>query len=303
MKVLNFGSCNIDYVYLLDHIVNAGETESADTLSVFSGGKGLNQSIAAARAGIPIAHAGCIGEDGEFLAELLKNDHVDITHLKRTPGKTGHAMIQVSKRGENAICIYPGSNAEVTCADIDKVLACFDEGDMLLLQNEISNVPYLVEAAHKKGMRILLNPSPMNETIAQLDLSKLSYLILNEIEAVQITGAADPLAALALFRRKYPELSVVLTLGKDGSIYQDSQIQFRQPSFIVEAVDTTAAGDTFTGYFIAGIIRGEDIPTTMVTASCASAISVSRSGAAPSIPHLAEVKEALSHMQLRDNRP
>ena len=144
MKVLNFGSCNIDYVYLLDHIVNAGETESADTLSVFSGGKGLNQSIAAARAGVPIAHAGCIGEDGEFLAELLKNDHVDITHLKRTPGKTGHAMIQVSKRGENAICIYPGSNAEVTCADIDKVLACFDEGDMLLLQNEISNVPYLV---------------------------------------------------------------------------------------------------------------------------------------------------------------
>lgn len=303
MNVLNFGSCNIDYVYLLDHIVNSGETESAEILSVFSGGKGLNQSIAAARAGISICHAGCIGEDGAFLAQLLEDNGVDISHLKQVDGKNGHAMIQVSKAGENAICIYPGSNAKVSPEDIDHVLSHFSQGDLLLLQNEISNVPYLIDRASQKGMRIVLNPSPMNETIAQLDLNQLSYLILNEIEATQITGCADPLTALAYFRSNYPHLAVILTLGKDGSIYQDSQIQLHQPSFEVAAIDTTAAGDTFTGYFVAGLIKGDSIRATLETASRASAIAVSRNGAAPSIPTLAEVTEALTFLKPREANP
>ena len=240
MRILNFGSCNIDYVYSLDHIVAPGETEPSCGLNVFAGGKGLNQSIAIARAGAKVCHAGCIGNDGQFLADLLSGDGVDTSHLRKVDAKNGHAIIQVSSNGENSIVIYPGSNAMITKEDADKVLADFSSGDILLLQNEISNVEYIVNEANKKGMRVVLNPSPIDENILKIDFSKLSYIVLNEIEAERITGCADERAALACFRRRYPELAVILTLGKRGSIYGLGGESFYQPIFCVDVKDTTA---------------------------------------------------------------
>ena len=300
MKLLNFGSCNIDYVYLLDHIVAPGETEATDSMHIYSGGKGLNQSIAAARAGAKVYHAGCIGEDGEFLAALLAEDGVDLSYLGRVKEKNGHAIIQVTGTGENSIFLYPGSNAAVTKADIDATLSHFEKGDILLLQNEISGVPYLIERAYEKGMQVMLNPSPINDVIFQIDFHKLAYLILNEIEAEMITGASDPYGALEKLRQDYPALSVILTLGKRGSIYQDAKEQIHQPSFVVEAKDTTAAGDTFTGYFVAELVRGAKVKDALSLASCASAIAVSRNGAAPSIPMR---KEVLAMRPLLKERP
>ena len=147
MKLLNFGSCNVDYVYTLDHIVNVGETESSTNLSVFCGGKGLNQTIAAARAGVKVYHASCIGDGGEALVELLKENGVDVTYLQKVDGQNGHAIIQVTPQGENSIFIYPGSNAKITKEQVDKTLENFEKGDIILLQNEISNLNYIIEKA------------------------------------------------------------------------------------------------------------------------------------------------------------
>ncbi len=293
MKILNFGSCNLDYVYTMDHIVSPGETESTDSSDTFPGGKGLNQSIAAARAGAEVYHAGCIGYDGGMLKDILVESGVDVSYLKTVDSKNGHAIIQVSKAGENSIFLYPGSNVMITDEQIDLVLSQFSPGDFLLLQNETNQVASIVEKGYEKGLKIVLNPSPFNEKISQIDFSRLTYLILNEVEAKDISGIDEPEAALARIRKRYPHLSVVLTLGTKGCIYQDSDQTLFHPAFRVQAVDTTAAGDTFTGYFLACLAKGGTVAEGVRIASAASAIAVSRMGAAPSIPYQREVAEAL----------
>lgn len=299
MKIVNFGSCNIDYVYSLDHIVGIGETETSYRLELFPGGKGLNQSIAISRAGASVFHAGCIGEDGDMLLDVLNGSGVDISFIERVDEKNGHAVIQVSKSGENSIFLYPGSNHMVSKEYTDRVLEKFSEGDILLLQNEISNVEYIIKAAYKKGMRVILNPSPCNEEITGIDLSMLYCLILNEVEAEQITGLKEPEAALEYFGSKYPGLKIMLTLGSRGCIYKDGETEIRQSSFDVVPVDTTAAGDTFTGYFIAGLARGEAFEKILLTASAAAGISVTVKGAAPSVPLASEVERKLPEMKVK----
>ena len=289
MRILNFGSCNIDYVYSMNHIVTVGETITTHNLELFPGGKGLNQSIAAARAGGKVFHAGCVGIDGEMLKEVLLNSGVDISYLKNVEEKNGHAIIQVSDDGDNSIFIYPGSNAMITADFVDEVLENFSSEDILLLQNEINDIGYIIKKAYEKGMCVVFNPSPINEIIPQIDLSMISYLILNEVEAKEITGVSDVEEQLMYFEGKYPNLNIILTLGKRGSVMLRKGNLLRQEAYKVNAVDTTAAGDTFTGYFIAGLAMGVDDKTALMRASTASAISVSRKGAAPSIPSLDEV--------------
>lgn len=294
MKILNFGSCNIDYVYSLDHIVAPGETETSEALNIFPGGKGLNQSIALAKAGAKVYHAGLVGNDSEILTDILAESGVDISYLKKLDVKNGHAIIQVNKDGENSIFLYPGSNNMISEEYIDCVLENFEEGDILLLQNEINNISYIVREAYKKNMCIILNPSPFNEKISEVDFNHLSYLILNEVEAEAISGKENAKESLSFIKNKYPNLKIMLTLGKKGCIYSDVETEVHQDIFRVNAVDTTAAGDTFTGYFIKGIADGEGIKTVLEDAAMASAIAVSRKGAAPSIPEREEVIKALS---------
>ena len=298
MKLLNFGSCNIDHVYSLENIVKAGETVSTYSLELFAGGKGLNQSVAAARAGMTVFHAGCIGRDGEMLSSLLCESGVDISYLRVLDGeKTGHAVIQVSRKGENSILLYGGANLAVSREYIDEVLESFDSSDILLLQNEISNVDYLVESAAKAGMTVVLNPSPINEAIKNIDISKLSYLILNEHEAYALTSRSEPNEIREELMRRYPALKVVLTLGKSGAVYFDSEQTVSQCAFAVDAVDTTAAGDTFTGYFFSSVADGLSPKDALARASAASALAVSRMGAAPSIPTINEVIAAEKYLK------
>ena len=299
MKLLNFGSCNVDYVYQLDHIVLAGETQSSLSVQVFAGGKGLNQSIAVSRAGAKVYHAGAIGSDGKFLLDLLKDNGVNVDYLKTVEEKTGHAIIQVAKSGENSIFIHAGANACIDKKYINFVLDNFSKGDFLLLQNEISNVDYIIDKAFEKGMIIILNPSPINEKISKIDLNKISYLILNQTEAQAITGQKEELA-LQYFKSNYPELKIVLTLGKSGSIFQDKKQKYYQKSYEVKAVDTTAAGDTYTGYLISGLMKLSSLKSAMNYASLASAIAVSRNGAAPSIPLLKEVENSIGKIKLKE---
>ena len=298
MKFLNFGSCNIDYVYSMDHIVRVGETQSSDNLSIFPGGKGLNQSIALSRAGAHVYHAGCIGKDGDLLLDTLTDSGVDISYIRRVDEKNGHAIIQVSREGENSIFLYAGSNSMITEEYVDSVLSNFESGDYILLQNEINNLNYIIDKAYERDMFIILNPSPINEIIHGIDFSKLSCIILNEGEMIDITGAEDVEEGLEILNSKYPKLQIMLTLGKNGCIYRYKNQKCSHPIFEAVAVDTTAAGDTFTGYFIAELSSGEDIKNIIKFASCASAITVSRHGAAPSIPTRKEVLEALNVMKV-----
>ena len=296
MKILNFGSCNIDYVYSMDHIVGIGETETTYKLETFPGGKGLNQSIAVAKAGAKVYHAGCIGSGGDMLTDILLENGVDVSFLCKTDEKNGHAIIQVSAAGENSIFLYPGSNEMVSKEHIDFVLKNFNKGDIILLQNEINNVEYIVEKACQKKMCIIFNPSPFNERIDKIDFNKLTYIILNEVEAKAISGCDIHEESLAYIKNKYPNLKVMLTLGSNGCIYTDGLCEIYQPSFKVDAVDTTAAGDTFTGYFVAELSKGTDYQKILKIASAASAIAVSRKGAAPSIPDKSEVLSSLESL-------
>ena len=293
MKILNFGSLNIDKVYSVPHFVSAGETLSSTNYEEFPGGKGLNQSIALAKAGAEVYHAGKIGKDGLFLKDILSESNVNIDWIDEIENTTGHAIIQVSSSGENCILLFGGANKEITIDQINHILANFSQDDLLLLQNEINDLEYIVEKAHKKGLKIALNPSPINETITKLGFSKIDYLILNEIEAKAITGENmnDKIFQRLLSLNK--QLKIVLTLGTEGVIYKDSVQEHRQPSYKVDAVDTTAAGDTFLGYFLSQISQHTDIKKSLQIAAKAASIAVTRKGAASSIPTWQEVIETI----------
>lgn len=299
MRILNFGSCNIDYVYSVDHIVVPGETTATYGLELFCGGKGLNQSIAAAKAGAQVFHAGCIGNDGKMLSDALTENGVNISFLRTVESKNGHAIIQVNKNGENSILLYGGSNEMITEDFIDEVLEQFSSEDLLLLQNEISNVDYLIKKAYSRGIKIVLNPAPFDETLKKLDFGMLSYVILNEVEAKGFTGKEEPEDIIDHMKQHYPELKTVLTLGKKGCIYADKEQTLYHPSFKVETVDTTAAGDTFIGYFLSAVTKQRPYLEAIKFACAASALSVSKKGAAPSIPLESEVIKALEALQPR----
>ncbi len=291
MKILNFGSLNIDYVYEVPHFVQAGETLSSASLKMFSGGKGLNQSVALGKSGACVYHAGAVGrEDGEFLLKQLEEAGVDTAFVRRTEGRTGHAIIQRDPSGQNCILLFGGANQEIRREDVDQVLPRFAPGDYLVLQNEISETAYIMEEAHKRGMRIVLNPSPMDAKIHQLPLAYVSMFLLNEIEAAQICGhEGSGEELLAQLSARFSKAAVVLTLGEKGALYGEGEEHFVQPACPVKAVDTTAAGDTFTGYLLGSLARGCGPREAMAYAAKASAIAVSRPGAAPSIPEAWEV--------------
>lgn len=293
-KVLNFGSLNIDHVYKVPHIVYPGETLSSTDYAVFCGGKGGNQSIALARAGAVVSHAGCIGPDGENLAANLAHAGVDIEYVVTTDTPSGHAVIQVSSSGENAIVLFPGANHKVTETFIDDVLSNADAGDMLLLQNEINNIGLIMQKAVDTGLEICFNFAPFDHNAAEaLPLHLVNILVVNETEAKGLTGYDKSEEALNELAAYYPETIIILTLGADGAMLtsQGKCLRFTPPK--VEVNDTTAAGDTFIGYFIAAYLRGEKLQRCLEESCTAGAIAVSRYGAAESIPFIEQIKPYL----------
>lgn len=293
MKVINIGSLNIDRVYGVDHFVKPGETIKTRTYAEACGGKGLNQSIAIARSRAEVYHVGAVGADGEMLLDVLNYSGVHTEGVKKLPGASGHAVIQVDQNGQNNIIICGGANDSVSKEMIDEAVKLVEEGDIVLLQNEISNVGYAAEAAKKAGAKIALNPSPINENLQTIPMDLVDYFILNEIEGKEIAGAGseEPKEIMEKLKGKYPNAAFVLTLGEKGSWYFDKDKCMKQKIYEVKTVDTTAAGDTFCGYFLSGITKGKDIPEILKMASAASAIAVSRNGAAPSIPGYEEVEK------------
>ena len=294
MKMVVFGSLNIDKTYSLEDFVRPGQTISASRMEQFCGGKGFNQAIALRRAGNEVHFAGAVGQDGGMLLENLDRNGINRDHVKVTAGATGHAIIQLDKKGGNCIIILAGANGEITETDVESALATFGEGDLIVLQNEISCVPCILRRAHEKGMIVAFNPSPYDAKIADCDLSCVDYLLVNEVEGAGMSGYSDADSILDELQERYPALNIVLTLGGDGSVYQDKNgARFTCGIHKVDAVDTTAAGDTFTGFFLSEILRHGNAEKALRTASVAAGIAVSRKGAEPSIPLMAEVENLL----------
>ena len=258
-----------------------------------AGGKGLNQSIAVSRSGQKVHHAGLLGPEGTRLAELLSGSGVDLRYLKHTDVPQGHAVIQVQPDGQNCIFLYGGSNQAVTPQEIDGVLMQLNAGDYLLLQNEIANLTYLLRAAARRGLRVVLNASPISDELLNADLSGVDWLVVNEIECAAMAGCGDAQAGYETLKQRYPSLGILLTLGSEGSVSWKDGTEVRQCAYPVKAVDTTGAGDTFMGYFVGCLAQGMERQTAMQYASMASAISVTRPGAAASIPLMDEVRAAV----------
>ena len=292
MKIYNLGSLNIDYVYSVEHFVNAGETLASGNMQIFPGGKGLNQSIALSRAGSKVIHGAILGSDGEFLKQIMFDSDVDTSHIKSVKNPSGHAIIQVDKSGQNSILLYGGTNREIDREYIEHFLSCANENDILVLQNEISNLSVAFEIAIEHKMQIAFNPSPFDETIHNLPLQYVKWWFCNETEGEALFGSSNPEEIAESFIQKYPDSNLILTLGEKGCIFKNADTFIRQPIYETEVIDTTAAGDTFTGYFISAISQGKSIDCALKLASKASSVTVSRKGAAVSIPYNNEISIA-----------
>jgi ribokinase len=297
ITIHNAGSLNIDDVFRTAHIVRPGETIPSRTLDRFAGGKGLNQSTALTRAGASIRHIGRIGGDGVFLMEGLAADGADVSGIVVGDVPTGHAIIQVADDGENAIVLFGGANRGWNPEDVNRLIAGAEEGDILLLQNEINMTDEIMRAAAEAGLRLAMNPAPMEPGVKDYPLELLDWLVVNEIEGRELAGlaledrsdAADEAVAVEL-RRLYPKAVVVMTLGKKGAIRVDNG-GFIRSSFPDQGqiVDTTGAGDTFMGYFLAGEVEGLDPEAGLRRACAAGALAVTRKGATTGIPYRDEV--------------
>lgn len=289
--IINFGSLNIDHVYRVEHLVRPGETIGSLSYQQFAGGKGFNQSIALARAGAEVRHAGKIGAEGGWLLDMLRSAGAHTEDVMQVEIPTGHALIQVDANAENAIILFGGANQAITPDDVDGVLSRTTAGDYLLLQNEISSIDRILQRGAERGLRIVFNPAPMTPTVLDYPLDGVAIFIVNETEAEALTGASTPETIVAAMRERFPKAATVLTLGAAGAIYADGAAQIHVPAVKVQAVDTTAAGDTFTGYFLAALSTGNAIEAALQLAARAAAICVTRPGAANSIPMRAEVEE------------
>ena len=211
-----------------------------------------------------------------------------------TNKQTGHAIIQVDKNAQNSIILFPGENKAIEKVEIDSVLSNFSAGDWIVLQNEINELKYIIDKAYDKDINICFNPAPFDRSILDLPLEKVSLLVVNEIEGAALAGIDSSFEeVLKTIKQRYPKCNILLTLGSDGSLYYGNNEVVSQNCFKVKAVDTTAAGDTFIGYFLASITDGFDIKDALEIASAASAITVSRNGAMDSIPYKEEVVEFL----------
>ena len=285
MRVLNFGSINFDHVYRVDHLAKQGETVPSSDYAVYAGGKGANQSVALARAGASVRHAGNIGPEGAWIKAKMAEAGVDVSAVRVLESRGGHAIVQVARDGHNAIVIYGGANLEVTPEQIAEAFEGFGKGDFLLVQNEISHVPEIIQAAKDRGMTVCFNPSPMTPEVQRYPLKMVDLMILNHGEGAALAGVGPPNQIVAALAQRYEAEVIILTLGSDGCMGRRKDRAFSAPAQpVAKVVDTTAAGDTFIGYFVAAYSRGLRLEDCAQEGTVAAAACIQRKGAMESIP-------------------
>lgn len=285
--IFNFGSINLDLVYRVPHLPAPGETLSSHSFDKFLGGKGINQSIAAHRAGADIRHVGCLGPDSAWLREEIASFDLSLGDIAQVDTPTGHAVIYVDDAAENQIVLFGGSNQAFTTTQIDAVLDTGAPGDWVLLQNETNLVTHVAAAARARGLNVCYSAAPFDADAVRALMDHLTLLALNEGEAKalgQATGR-DP--------KDLGVPTVLITRGAEGAVLHHDGRVLEQKSFQVDAVDTTGAGDTFLGAFMARFVGG-DASAALEFAAAAAAIQVTRPGAAAAIPDAQEVQAFLA---------
>src|ERR1700685_2060241 len=292
------GSINLDFLVGADRILQVGETIIGKTFNTFHGGKGANQALAAAKLGYPVSMVGNVGSDafGTQLRAGLENAGVDTTYVKTVEGASGVALITIGRRGDNNIVVVPGANGQLTPKLLEKASTILQRAGFLLAQLEIplETVEYLAEFAERHGIPLMLDPAPARELSGSL-LRRLTWITPNETETQELldtnfeNGDQDFYGAAQRFL-DWGVKNVLLKLGPRGSLLAQAALaKERVPAFSVDAVDTTAAGDAFNAGFAGGLCRGSTVAQSAVFASAVAAISVTRHGAQPSMPNLAEV--------------
>ncbi len=293
------GSMNMDLVVRTPRIPRAGETLAGTEFHTIPGGKGANQAVAAARAGAQTFMVGCVGRDafGKELQDSLTCARVDVSGVESLAGiSTGTATILVEDGGQNRIIIVAGANGEVTPAIIEKEWSAIQKSDLILLQHEIplETIHFTLQKAHSQNIATLLNPAPFYAFDAGL-LHLVNFLVLNDLEATALThlevNSVESALKAALLLRLGGAGSVIITLGALGAVLLDAESALFQPAFEVDAVDSTAAGDTFIGAFAASFLSSHDPESALLYATAASALSVTRLGAQTSIPRREEVEK------------
>lgn len=283
MTIYNLGSINIDHVYRLATLPQAGETLHAQDFAMGLGGKGANQSVAAARAGAHVVHLGAMGTADDWALQRLRIAGVETGRIARLAEQaTGHAIILVDAAAENCIVIHGGANHALSNRILEQDLADIGPGDILLLQNETNLQSATAARARAKGARVIYSAAPFQIEALRAVLPHVSILAVNEGEARQ---------TFAAFGEDLPVEGLLITRGAKGAEYRDLTRgrTHAQPAFAVRAIDTTGAGDCFAGWFAAGLARDEDIPTALRHAAAAAALQVTRQGAGDAMPDRDEV--------------
>ena len=286
MKILNFGSINKDYVYSVNEFVSPGETIKTNDFKEFLGGKGLNQSVAVSRSGSKIYHAGCINKNDEIIKKQLNEWGVDTSYIYDVDEPTGHAIIQVNTYGENSILIHGGANLKVTSKQIDQIISKFGEDDILIIQNEINKVSEIIDRAYSQKMKIIFNPAPFSKEVLDYPLKKINTLIYNEIEGIGLSGKNNIKDIKMELLEKLPMVNHIITLGEKGSIYFNHNEKISVHAHSVNTIDTTAAGDTYVGYYISTLTKKIGIKECMEKATKAAGITTEKIGGAISIPSI-----------------
>ena len=290
MTIYNLGSINADLFYSVPHLPGPGETLAATAYSTGLGGKGANQSVAAALAGSNVVHIGAIGRDGLWTVQRLREFGVDTAHVSILEIPTAHAIINVDPQGENAIVVFPGANMEQSLTQVESTLSAASIGDMLILQNETNLTIQAAQIAKTRGLDVIYSAAPFSASAVEQMLPHTDMLVMNAVEAEQLTKSLD----VALDQLDVPHL--LITQGGDGATWYDLQDndEIHIPAFSTTPVDTTGAGDCFIGTLAAGLDQGFDRAQAMRRAAAASAIQVTRPGTADAIPSRDEVDEFLN---------
>ena len=290
-KIIVIGSFNLDFVFLVDRFVLPKETYHAHGMEMHFGGKGFNQAVALGRSYPQVFYAANVNEKEKYLRDVLKENHVNDKFLRLVTSPTGMAFIQVNKEGENAILLNKGANFKFDLEQFVEILSHFNEGDTLVLQNEINELKTLIDLAHNRHLKIALNQSPFNQDILKLPLQYIDYLFINELEGEMLTNKKETDEILEVCKTLIPNCEVVLTLGSQGAcVLKDNQIT-KKNTYKVEAIDSTGAGDTFTGFYLSSRVQNKSIEESLQMANAAAALSVTKKGAMDSIPSLDEVEK------------
>ena len=303
MSVLVFGSLNLDLVTYADKLPAIGETIVGEKLLKFPGGKGLNQAIAARRAGSEVLMVGSIGNDadGDYLFDILKSENIDPKFITKTSEQTGIAVIEVSKSAENRIIIIAGANSKTRFSN--EVLTSSPSVTVSLAQLEtpIAEVAKFIHESKAAGKITILNPAPIQKLDQQL-LQDTDYLIANETEASFLIGSAvehlskDEAVTIARQLQKNGSKKVIITLGEQGSVYLDQEKELFTPAYKVKAVDTTAAGDAFCGAIATAISENKPVEYALKFASAAGGLAATKAGAVPSLPTQQEILSMITSL-------